>query len=123
MGLTDPVVGTRVAAFVAGGGYESSRPLNGSFAQYTIAAAHFCIPLPESWSFEQGAQIGVIIYTAFQTLYQSLNLPPPYSAGTPTSIPLLVYGASSAVGLYVIQIAKATGFQVFACARRRTSTL
>ncbi|KZV63569.1 zinc-binding oxidoreductase ToxD [Peniophora sp. CONT] len=107
-------VGERVAAFACGGGYDSGRPVNGSFAEYTVATAHFCIPLPDSWTFEQGAQIGVAIYTACQTLYQSLGLPAPFSEGTPTSLPLLVYGASSAVGLYVLQIAKATGFQIFA---------
>ncbi|VDB91963.1 unnamed protein product [Peniophora sp. CBMAI 1063] len=107
-------VGNRVAAFASGGGYDLKRQGNGSFAEYTVVPASFCIPLPDSWSFEQGAQIGVIIYTAFQTLYQSLNLPTPFSPGAPTSTPLLVYGASSAVGLYVVQIARATGFQIFA---------
>lgn len=35
-------------------------------------------------------------------------------AATSENIPLLVYGASSAVGLYVVQIAKAAGMKIFA---------
>ena len=71
------------------------------------------ISLPDSWTFEQGAQIGVAIFTTFQTLYQSLDLPKP-SAAPSERIPLLVYGASSAVGLYVLQVAKATNFKTYA---------
>lgn len=106
-------MGDRVAAFAAGNGANSKRPVNGAFAEYVVATAHFCIPLPSSWTFEQGAQIGVIIYTAFQTLYQSLGFPTPYE-DTSEDLPLLVYGASSAVGLCVVQIAKASGWKVFA---------
>lgn len=71
------------------------------------------IRLPESWTFEQGAQLGIAIYTTFQTLYESQDLPTPLAV-TSEGIPLLVYGASSAVGLYVVQIAKAAGLKVFA---------
>ncbi|KZV68035.1 GroES-like protein [Peniophora sp. CONT] len=96
-------VGDRVATFATGGAY----------AEYVVAKAHFCIALPETWTFEQGAQLGIAIYTTFQTLYQSHDLPTPL-APTSESIPLLVYGASSAVGLYVVQVAKAAGLKVYA---------
>ncbi|KZV63566.1 dehydrogenase [Peniophora sp. CONT] len=102
-------VGDRVTSYV-----PWARGLSGSFAEYVAATAELCIPLPDSWTFEQGAQVGVGMYTAFQALYESINLPEAFSEGTPTSIPLLVYGASSAVGIYAVQIAKATGFKVFA---------
>ena len=46
-------------------------------------------------------------------MYQSLGLPTPYEEPS-KDLPLLVYGASSAVGLYVLQIAKASGWKVFA---------
>ncbi|VDB91962.1 unnamed protein product [Peniophora sp. CBMAI 1063] len=101
-------VGDRVAAYVNG-----ARAANGSFAEYVVARADLCISLPELWTFEQGAQLGLAIYTAFQTLYQSLDLPTPY-AEIPQAVSLLIYGASSAVGLYVTQIAKASGFHVYA---------
>lgn len=69
--------------------------------------------LPDTWSFEQAAQLGIAIYTTFQTLYQSHDLPSPLAATT-EDIPLLVYGASSAVGLYVLQVAKAAGLKTYA---------
>ncbi|KZV63567.1 dehydrogenase [Peniophora sp. CONT] len=101
-------VGDRVATYVNG-----ARTTNGSFAEYVVAKANFCISLPDFWTFEQGAQLGLAIYTAFQTLYETHDLPAPY-AETHQAIPLLLYGASSAVGLYVTQVAKASGFLVFA---------
>ncbi|VDB90623.1 unnamed protein product [Peniophora sp. CBMAI 1063] len=101
-------VGDRVATFVAGG-----RSPNGAYAEYVAAKAHFLIHLPDSWTFEQGAQLGIAIYTTFQTLYQSHDLPTPLAV-TSESTPLLVYGASSAVGLYVLQVAKAAGLKTYA---------
>ncbi|KZV63568.1 dehydrogenase [Peniophora sp. CONT] len=101
-------VGDRVATFVNG-----ARSANGAYAEFVVAKAYFCISLPESWTFEQGAAIGVAIYTTFQMFYESHNLPTPY-AKAPQTIPMLLYGASSSVGLFASQVAKASGFRVFA---------
>ncbi|KZV68026.1 GroES-like protein [Peniophora sp. CONT] len=104
----DVKVGDRVAAYVTGG-----RTPNGAYAEYVVAKANFLIRLPESWTFEQGAQLGIAFCTASQTLYESQDLPTPLAVMS-ENIPLLVYGASSAVGLYVVQIAKAAGLKIFA---------
>lgn len=80
-----------------------------------MANVHFVVPLPDSWTFEQGAQITFTTYTACQMLFESLCLPtPPSTDPAAATTTLLVYGASSAVGLRAIQIAKAIGYQVFA---------
>lgn len=94
-------------------GMRAGRSPNGAYAEYVAAKAHFLISLPESWTFEQAAQLGIAIYTTFQTLYESHDLPTP-GAAVSESIPLLVYGASSAVGLYVLQVAKAAGLKTYA---------
>ncbi|VDB90621.1 unnamed protein product [Peniophora sp. CBMAI 1063] len=101
-------VGDRVAGFVHGGTTS-----NGSYAEYVAAKADILIHLPESWTFEQGAQLPIAIYTTFQALYQSQSLPTPL-APTSDGTPLLVYGASSAVGLYILQVAKAAGLKTYA---------
>ncbi|VDB91961.1 unnamed protein product [Peniophora sp. CBMAI 1063] len=108
-GSTGLKVGDRVTSYI-----PWARGISGSFAEHVAASADHCIPLPDTWTFEQGAGVGVGMYTAFQAIFESLNLPAPFSEGTPTPTPLLVYGASSAVGLYAVQIAKAAGFRVFA---------
>ncbi|KZV68034.1 dehydrogenase [Peniophora sp. CONT] len=104
----DIKVGDRVATCVPG-----ARTPNGAFAEYVTAKARSCILVPESWTFEQGAQLPVAVFTTFQTLYQSHGLRIPLEV-TSESIPLLVYGASTSVGLYVLQVAKASNFKTYA---------
>ncbi|KAJ6629375.1 dehydrogenase [Mycena sp. CBHHK59/15] len=99
-------VGERVSTMVPGG-----RTANGAYAQYVVALAGACMSIPESWTLEQAAQLPIGVYTACQCLYQSLALPHPPAA---TTAPLLIYGASSAVGLYTIQLAKLSGMTVYA---------
>ena len=57
-------------------------------------------------------------------LYESLALPVPSSGdNSVASTALLVYGASSAVGLYAVQIAKALGATVWATASGKNEEL
>ena len=86
---------------------------NGAFAEYVAAPASLLLPLPETWTLEQGAQLGVAGYTACLCLYHAQSLPSPLS---PTKEPLdiLVWGGSSSVGQYVIQLAHLGGLRVLA---------
>ncbi|KAI0028448.1 dehydrogenase [Vararia minispora EC-137] len=102
-------IGDRVTTCVYG-----ARSANGAYAQYVVAKADFCIGIPDSWSFEEAAQLPIAVYTTAQCLYQSLRfniLPEP---AAPEPLPILVYGSSSSVGNFVIQFAKHGRFEVHA---------
>jgi NADPH:quinone reductase-like Zn-dependent oxidoreductase len=103
-----------------------ARCQNGAFAQYVAAKADLCIKLPDSWGFEDAAQLPVAMFTACQCLYQTLKLPRPIGAKRATCLtrrePLIVYGASSSVGVYVTQLAVLSGYTVYAtCSERNFS--
>ncbi|KAI0036673.1 zinc-binding oxidoreductase ToxD [Vararia minispora EC-137] len=102
-------VGERVATLVTGG-----RSGNGSYAQYVVAKADFCMTIPDSWSFEDAAQLPIAVYTANQCLYQSLRFTPPPAPAAAEPTPILVYGASSSVGCFVLQFARLGGLKVYA---------
>ncbi|THV06339.1 zinc-binding oxidoreductase ToxD [Dendrothele bispora CBS 962.96] len=107
---TDVKVGDRIVGWVFG-----SIEMNGAFAEYLVAPSHMFLKPPQSWSFEDGSQLAVACYTACQCLYQSLGLPPPENPTT-TPIDILVWGGSSSVGHFVIQLAKLGGMRVIATA-------
>ncbi|KAI9456063.1 dehydrogenase [Lactarius psammicola] len=105
-------VGERVGGFVAG-----TRSANGTFAEYVVAEAeHGIVPIPESWSFEEAAQLGVAPFTAMQCLHQTLELSSPFEARSGPQRPILIWGGASSVGQYVIQFAKLGGLRVITTA-------
>ncbi|KAF8856593.1 GroES-like protein [Acephala macrosclerotiorum] len=91
--------GDRVAAF-----HEMMTP-NGSYAEYAIAWGHTTFHLPHQTSFEEAATIPLTALTAVVALYHHLALPEPWMPAT-SSIPLVVYGASTAVGAFAIKLAQ-----------------
>ncbi|KAI0260230.1 zinc-binding oxidoreductase ToxD [Gloeopeniophorella convolvens] len=111
-------VGERVCGFVHG---DVSN--NGAFSQYLVASAEYgIIPIPSGWSFEDAAQIGAAGYTTIQCLYESHQLPTPLvPIKQPTD--LLVYGGSTAMGIWIIQFAKLAGLRVIATASGRNFEL
>ncbi|KAK5117742.1 hypothetical protein LTR85_008717 [Meristemomyces frigidus] len=113
-GVTEFRKGDRVAAF-----HEMMTP-GGSYAEYAVAWAHTTFFLPEKTSFEEGAAIPLAALTAAVGLYASdrLNLPQPWSPAT-SPIPLVVYGASSAVGSYVLQFAQRSNIHPLVCVAGR----
>lgn len=95
---------------------------NGGFAEYVVADAQLLIHIPATWSLEDAAQISVASLTACQCLYQSLRFPlPPDPVSTPTD--LLVWGGSSSVGHFVIQLARLSGLRVIATSSPRNFAL
>ncbi|THV06348.1 GroES-like protein [Dendrothele bispora CBS 962.96] len=112
-GVTEEVeVGDRIAGMVPG------LEMNGAFAEYTAAPSHMFFKLPDSLSFEDASQLGIACYTTCQCLYQSQDLPSPENPTT-TPIDILVWGGSSSVGHFVIQVAKLGGMRVIATASPR----
>lgn len=89
---------------------------NGAFSEYFVTRADFVVPIPESWSFEEAAQLGICPYTALQALYESLEGLPTPDCPTTDNEPILIYGASTAVGLFAMQFAKLAGLRVLATA-------
>lgn len=113
-GVSEFQKGDRVAAF-----HEMVTP-HGSYAEYAISWAHTTFRLPPQTSFEEGAAIPLAALTAAVGLYapNRLGLPQPWSPATKPT-PLVVYGASSAVGTYVIQLALRSNIHPLICVAGR----
>ncbi|EJC99994.1 dehydrogenase [Fomitiporia mediterranea MF3/22] len=110
-------VGQRVAGLAHGSAFP-----NGAFAEYVAAPASLLLPLPDSWSFEEGAQLGIAGYTACLCLYHAQSLPTP-DAPTKEPLDILVWGGSSSVGQYVVQLAHLGGMRVVATSSPRNFPL
>ncbi|THU91178.1 GroES-like protein [Dendrothele bispora CBS 962.96] len=104
-------VGERVAGVLHGSLTE-----NGAFSEYLVSPVHSLIRLPDSWSFENAAQLGVSTMTTCQTLWQSQKLPKPFENSSSPQTPLLVWSGATATGHYVIQFAKLAGMKVITTA-------
>lgn len=86
---------------------------NGSFAEYLVVDAELIISIPDTWTFEEAAQLGIACYTACQSLYRVLGLPNPFETNSITpQMDLLVWSGTSSVGQYAIQFAKLAGIRV-----------
>ncbi|THU80851.1 GroES-like protein [Dendrothele bispora CBS 962.96] len=100
-------VGERVAGFVNG---CLSPELGGTFAEYTLADAHIIISIPETLGFEEASTLGLAGFTACQLLWQSMSLANPLEPA-PESFPILIWGGSTTVGQYAIQLSKLSNLQ------------
>lgn len=90
--------GDRVCALVNGGGY----------AQFALAPATQCLPIPNELSWAEAAALPETCFTVWHNLYQRARLLPGES--------LLVHGGSSGIGTTAIQLAIALGARVFTTA-------
>jgi putative PIG3 family NAD(P)H quinone oxidoreductase len=89
-------VGDPVCALVAGGGY----------AEYCVAPAVQCLPLPQAVSMVQAAGIPETFFTVWTNVFQRGRLK--------VGETLLVHGGASGIGTTAIQLAAAVGARVFA---------
>jgi NADPH2:quinone reductase len=87
-------VGDHVCALVAGGGY----------AEYCVAPAGQCLPVPAGWSDLDAAGLPETFFTVWSNVFDRGRL---QSGET-----LLVQGGSSGIGVTAIQMAKAMGATV-----------
>jgi NADPH2:quinone reductase len=90
--------GDAVCALVSGGGY----------AEYCVAPAVQCLPIPRGLSPAEAASLPETFFTVWVNVFERARL----AAGET----LLVQGGSSGIGVTAIQIAKALGHKVFATA-------
>jgi NADPH2:quinone reductase len=91
-------VGDAVCALVTGGGY----------AEYCVAPAPQCLPVPRGMDVATAGAIPETFFTVWTNVFQRGRL----QAGES----LLVHGGSSGIGTTAIQLAKARGSRVFATA-------
>jgi len=80
----------------------------GGFAERALARAVYCRSLPDGMDFAQGT----LMVTSYPTAYAALL----WKAGLVAGETVLVHGASGAVGLAAVEIAKAKGAEVIATA-------
>jgi len=90
--------GDRVCALLAGGGY----------AEYCVAPAPQCLPLPRGISLAEAAAVPETFFTVWTNVFERGRLKKGES--------LLVHGGSSGIGTTAIQLARAFGARVFATA-------
>jgi putative PIG3 family NAD(P)H quinone oxidoreductase len=90
--------GDAVCALVAGGGY----------AEYCVAPAPQCLPIPQGVDMPTAAAIPETFFTVWTNVFERGRLQPTES--------LLVHGGASGIGTTAIQLARAFGARVFATA-------
>lgn len=114
-------VGQRVAGLIHGSNAGSPFP-NGAFAEYLVVDAKLSLIAPEDIPPELIAGQPVAAITAAQMLWQSLaehNLPSPDAPGDFSSW-FLVWSGATAVGRWLIQLARLSGLRVVATASPRS---
>ncbi|KAK0713990.1 chaperonin 10-like protein [Lasiosphaeria miniovina] len=107
--------GDRVAAF-----HEMATP-HGSYAEYAVAWAHTTFHIPHETTFEEAAALPLAAMTAAVGLYARLGLPQPLAPRPDDAppLPLIIYGASSAVGIYAVQLARRSNIHPLICVAGR----
>lgn len=90
--------GQPVCALVTGGGY----------AEYCVAPAAQCLPVPQGLSLTEAAALPETFFTVWSNVFDRGGLKPGES--------FLVHGGSSGIGTTAIQLAKAFGAKVFTTA-------
>ncbi|RPD66616.1 GroES-like protein [Lentinus tigrinus ALCF2SS1-7] len=114
-------VGDHVAGFVHGAAF----PDEGAYAEYVKIAADLVWRVPENTlSHDQAATFGCAFWTAVQALYHPTRLglvePPAKASGDEW---IFVYGGSSAVGQFAIQLLHLSGYKVITTASPRNFAL
>jgi len=105
-------VGAKVTKFKVGDRVFCTRKSLGAYAEYCVSPEDFCWTLPQRLTFVQGAGIGIPYFTAYRALFQRAHARP--------NDTILVHGASGAVGLAAVQLAKSHGITVFGTAGTET---
>lgn len=96
--VREPAIGESVCALVSGGGY----------AEYCVAAAALCLPMPKGFGPIDAAAMPETFFTVWTNVFERGGLKPGES--------MLVHGGSSGIGTTAIQLARAFGASVFVTA-------
>ena len=93
-GVTTPFVGQAVCALVAGGGY----------AEYCLAEAAHCLPIPQGLLLEQAAAIPETLFTVWHNVFER--------GWATEGERMLVHGGTSGIGTMAILLGKLFGLEV-----------
>jgi len=108
-------------------GPMSPDPRYGAFQMYTVAKAVTVARIPTHISFEEACVLPVAFSTALVSLFapagQGFGLPHPVLDPTPSSKVVVIWGASSSVGLLALQLARAAGIKTIAISSTRNFEL
>jgi NADPH2:quinone reductase len=96
--VRDPAVGSEVCVLLAGGGY----------AEYCVAPALLCLPVPGNLSLVEAAALPEAYFTVWSNLYEFAHLK--------RAERVLVHGGSSGIGVTAIQLATVLGSPVIVTA-------
>ncbi len=94
-GIKDWKIGDKLCALLAGGGY----------AQFCVAPAGQCLPIPKGLDFIQAAAIPETFFTVWTNVFERGRLQPGER--------FLVHGGASGIGTTAIQLARAFEARVF----------
>jgi NADPH2:quinone reductase len=97
-GVQGFAIGDAVCALIPGGGY----------AQYVVATATTCLPVPSSVALADAAAFPEALFTVWTNLFDTARLQPGER--------VLVHGGSSGIGVNAIQLLAARGHDVFTTA-------
>ncbi|KAL2076012.1 hypothetical protein VTL71DRAFT_955 [Oculimacula yallundae] len=99
-------VGDKISALIWGGEIEGL----GAYSTYCVAEDPISFKVPSGLDFASASTVPLAANTAWLALFSkgSLNIPRNKTSGTS----LLVWGGSSTVGAYTIQLAKKLGFNI-----------
>jgi NADPH:quinone reductase len=94
-GVNSALMGARTCALVAGGGY----------AEYCVAPAGSCLPLPPGLSLAEGAALPETLFTVWHNLFER--------AFVKDGDSVLVHGGTSGIGTMAIALCKLFDIRVF----------
>jgi len=97
-GVAEPKLGDRVCALVTGGGY----------AEYCLAPAPLCLPIPDGFDLIQAAALPETFFTVWTNVFERGRLQ--------SGERFLVHGGGSGIGTTAIQLARAFGASIFTTA-------
>lgn len=93
-GVTNPFLGQMVCALVSGGGY----------AEYCVAEAALCLPVPEGLPMEQAAALPETLFTVWHNVFER--------GWAMEGERMLVHGGTSGIGTMAILLGKLFGLTV-----------
>jgi NADPH2:quinone reductase len=107
------VAGTVEAVGEATGGWESGQPVcallsGGGYAEYALAPAGQCLPIPHGLSPNEAAALPETVFTVWTNVFDRGHLKPDET--------ILIHGGAGGIGTVAIQLARALGARVLVTA-------
>ncbi|RKL19583.1 hypothetical protein BFJ72_g15152 [Fusarium proliferatum] len=107
-------IGTKV--IFKGGASQASPFVYGALQEYVPTQSRFLVAVPEGYTSEQAATLSINPFTAAVCLFHEagINIPLPSSSKANSydysSLKLVVLGAGTSVGKFIVQVARTAGF-------------